>query len=511
MAKVALSRHFLPVSVLLLVAFLGLFSKAKGSVVLKLIKAVKRQKEKFRPYEERSPKVSKQSGLSAFEKRQLYWYYKDFVGRREVNKIWKEADKNITDEAILTGDSFLPIKSEFKKFGQFAPNSFRMITPAAYDRSMFGCIYRSNVIFNRGARALDLDCLGKLSIDSETPEGVLFGGKKRTLAGGHPKEPDHVWGTIVSPCKGEIQYNSALEESLEYSKGTSQFIIYCDNGTVKERYSLFGGRVVEFLNGKLEFGETNSLERPDLSRKFRVQKGSIVLRILELYQPPIYEEDLIAIPIFMPCVGKIAWEKRHKQIFVKGERVIEFICRGQGEIKTKHLISPSRGYTEPFEESELAKEARSGILDKSSNITEVHIGFPLGIMRLELRAVPVEQKSYQNQEEILIRMPCIGRLEYPSLRKSYVFRDEVLFVVVCKRNGEIITEQSPIQGFVQLLVTDTALIHKNVYMLRLRALDLSEMPPLDDIGDAPRYKFDLGIIKEADPMTPLYIERLEQN
>ncbi|KAH8581490.1 uncharacterized protein ELE39_000551 [Cryptosporidium sp. chipmunk genotype I] len=71
-------------------------------------------------------------------------------------------------------------------------------------------------------------------------------------------------------------------------------------------------------------------------------------------------------------------------------------------------------------------------------------------------------------------------------------------------------EQSPVQGIAELLVLDNVdSIEKNIYFLRLNPLDISEVPPLNRNSKIAKHKFDLSLIKEADPMSPIYIERIE--
>lgn len=86
----------------------------------------------------------------------------------------------------------------------------------------------------------------------------------------------------------------------------------------------------------------------------------------------------------------------------------------------------------------------------------------------------------------------------------------MLYVVICHDNKEVVMEQSPVQGLVQLLeLGGVDYIEKDVYFLRLRPLDISEMPPLNRNSNVARHKFDLSLVKEADPMSPIYIERTE--
>lgn len=73
-------------------------------------------------------------------------------------------------------------------------------------------------------------------------------------------------------------------------------------------------------------------------------------------------------------------------------------------------------------------------------------------------------------------------------------------------------EQSPIQGIAQLLVIDNVdSIEKNVYFLKINQLEISKMPPLNSNSKIAKHKFDLSLIKEADPMSPIYIERIEES
>lgn len=73
-------------------------------------------------------------------------------------------------------------------------------------------------------------------------------------------------------------------------------------------------------------------------------------------------------------------------------------------------------------------------------------------------------------------------------------------------------EQSPIQGIAELLVLENVdLIEKNIYFLKLSPFDISEMPPLNRNLKIAKHKFDLSLIKEADPMSPIYIERIERS
>lgn len=85
-----------------------------------------------------------------------------------------------------------------------------------------------------------------------------------------------------------------------------------------------------------------------------------------------------------------------------------------------------------------------------------------------------------------------------------------MYIVICHDNKEVITEQSPVQGLAQLLeLGNVDFIEKDVYFLRLKPLDISEMPPLSRKSSVARHKFDLSLVKEADPMSPIYIERTE--
>ncbi|OII72178.1 uncharacterized protein cubi_01511 [Cryptosporidium ubiquitum] len=521
-----INRYLIMVLVVFLGVFFSLTEKLTCSVVMKLFGIIKRQKEKFKPYEERTPKISKQSELSEFEKRQLYWYYKDFIGRREVNKIWKDEHKgkyesnDVTDEEIFSGKSFIPIRNGFSRLGKQIPNNLKNVTPAVFNTQLGGgMIEKSNVIFYRGDNMLNLDSFGNLKREDknvnktkiDTEVGIKSFKNRKTLQGGnYIFENKYVWASIVSPCDGELQFDMELEESLNFRENRSLYIIYCINGSVRERYSRFKGRVIEFLNGRLNSENLSRNSKLDLNQKFSVRKGEIILRILENYYPPIFESDLIAIPIFMPCNGRVAWGKEHRKVFVKGEQIIEFICIENDKIIAKHLVSPSRGYTESLQQHKSGEKTQS-LLDQSFNSSLIQTGDPLGVMWLELNTIALAGNRFSGLlKETLIRMPCNGRLEYPISESSFVLKNEILYIVICNDNKEVIMEQSPIQGVAQLLVLDNIdLIKKNVYFLRLDPLDISEMPPLNRNPKIAKHKFDLSLIKEADPMSPLYIERIE--
>ncbi|KAJ1605042.1 putative signal peptide-containing protein [Cryptosporidium canis] len=486
------------------------------SVIIKALRSLKQQRERFKPFEERTPRVSKQSELSEFEKRQLYWYYKDFVGRREINKAWRDrSSSSVTDEDIFAGKSFIPVVNGVSKFGQPVPGSMRSVTPASFfGPTETGPAGRSNVIFYRGDRMLRVDWLGGLTSEGQGSTEAGLDGVVPLRRGLHGREgaleQDFVWASLVSPCDGEVQFNLELEQDLNFRENSSLFAIYCRNGDVKERYTSFGGRVVEFLNGKLETPARDSYPGPDLAQRFPVKKGELVLRILESYYPPIFESNLIAIPIFMPCTGRVAWGKQHRKLFVKGEQIVEFMCLEGGRVTSKHLISPSRGYTESLAQRDSSSKTPS-LLDQGSDSNVITIGDPLGVMWLELSTASLSRERPSGaSKETLVRMPCRGRLEYPISEASFVLKSEILYIVICQGSNEVVMEQSPVQGLVQLLEPSSVdSLDKDVYFLRLRPLDISEMPPLNRNPGVARHKFDLSLIREADPMSPIYIERTE--
>lgn len=433
-------RHLVVVSITFLGVFLSLTENITCSVIMKLFGILKQQKEKFKPYEERTPKISKQSELSEFEKRQLYWYYKDFIGRKEINKIWKDEqnDKNkinnITNEEIFSSKSFIPIINRFSRIGEQIPKNLKNITPKVLNSQLEdGMIERSNIIFYRGDNKLKLDSFGRLNredqkiikprMDNEI--GVTSFKKRKTLQSGNSLfENEYVWASLISPCDGELNFDMELENSLNFKKNRSLYIIYCLNGSVKERYSQFKGKVIEFLNGRLNLQNLVIDSKLDLSKKFSVKKGEVILRILENYFPPIFESNLIAIPIFMPCNGRIAWGKEHKKLFVKGEQIVEFICIERNKITAKHLISPSRGYTESFQQN--SNNNAQSFLDQSFNLSLIQTGDPLGIMWLELNTFALgEERLSSSLKDTLVKMPCNGRLEYPISESSFVLKNEV--------------------------------------------------------------------------------------
>ncbi|KAK9173097.1 Uncharacterized protein cmbei_4003490 [Cryptosporidium meleagridis] len=490
------------------IVFFGVFHSSTKeitcSVIMKFFRMIKEQKEKFKPYEERTPKISKQSELSEFEKRQLYWYYKDYIGIKEINKIWKIKDNNnnITDEEIFFNKSFIPIINEFSRFGQPIPNNFKNNTPNSINNEFgIGILEKSNLIFYRGDNQFNLNNLGKLEKEDKFNTNLK-------------ENSEYIWASLISPCDGEIQFNIELEKTLIFHENKSLYIIYCMNGNIKERYSQFKGKVIEFLNGRMILNKSDNIDsKLDLKQKFLVRKGEVILRILENYYPPIFESNLIAIPLFMPCNGRAAWGKEHGKVFVKGEQIVEFICIEKEKIIIKHLISPSRGYTESLQQNNSDHKTTINFLDQSFNSPIIQIADPIGVMWLEMSGINlVEEKLSSSSKEILIKMPCNGRIEYPISESSFVLKNEILYIVICNENKEVMMEQSPIQGIVQLLVFDNVdLIEKNVYFLRISPLEISEMPPLNSNPRIAKHKFDLSLIKEADPMSPIYIERIEES
>ncbi|KAH8581491.1 uncharacterized protein ELE39_000552 [Cryptosporidium sp. chipmunk genotype I] len=435
-----INRYLVVLLIIFFVVFLSLTEELTCSVVMKFFKIVKQQKEKFKPYEERTPKISKQSELSEFEKKQLYWYYKDYIGIKEIKKAWKTKDRsgNITDEEIFSGKSFIPVINEFSRFGQQISNNFKNITPNTFNTELgAGMLEKSNVVFYRGDNKLNLDNLGRLKKeDQSTIKDKLkinlieksFNYRKSIMK----EKSEYIWASLVSPCDGEIQFNIELEETLTFQENKSLYIIYCINGSVRERYSLFKGKVVEFLNGRLIFKRCENIDsKLNLSQRFSVKKGEVILRILENYYPPIFESNLIAIPLFMPCSGKAAWGKEHGKVFVKGEQIVEFICTEKDKIIAKHLISPSRGYTESLQQDESGEEISRNFLDKSFNSSIVQAGNPIGVIWLELNGITLSKDRFSSfSKETLIRMPCSGRLEYPISESSFVLKNEVSYRII---------------------------------------------------------------------------------
>lgn len=445
-----LSRYLVVVSTTFFLVFQSLREELTCSIIVKTFRALKKQSEMFKPFEERSPRISRQSELSDFEKRQLYWYYQAFVGRREVNKIWKDqkmdgkSSRNVTDEGIFAGKSFIPLLNGYSRLGEPVTDSLQSTAPVSLSgrQTETGGLGSSNVVFYRGSNMLRVDWLGRLRKEDQGPENTSMSGGEGVVlskrrAGFYGE--DYVWASIVSPCDGEVQFNLELEAGLDFGENNSLYIVYCRNGDVRERYSPFRGRVVEFLNGRLDSPGPGSDYRLNLNQRFPVKKGEVILRILEKYCPPMFESNLVAIPIFMPCRGRVVWGKQHKKVFVKGEKIVEFICLEQGQVASKHLISPSRGYTESFQHGDSPEKA-ADLLDRSFNYSVIQVGDPLGVMWLELNAAAFAKErsasslfSKGEERETLARMPCRGRLEYPISESNFVLRNEVSSVYYSRK------------------------------------------------------------------------------
>lgn len=467
-----LSKYLVVASVTFFLVLQSLREETSCSVIIKTFRALKKQSERFKPFEERSPRVSGESELSDFEKRQLYWYYKAFVGRREANKIWKDQRAegpgrgNITDEEIFAGKSFIPLLNGLSRLGRPVPSSTRSAAPTSFSsrQAEAGVLGSSNVVFHRGDNALRVDWLGRLRKEEQGPEKTDQNGSEGVVppkgrAGQHGGDSfygeDYVWASIVSPCNGEVQFNLELEAGPYFGGNNSLYIIYCENGDVRERYSSFKGKVVEFLNGR--FDSPGPGPRLDLNQRFPVKKGELILRILENYCPPMFESNLIAIPIFMPCTGRTVWGKQHKRVFVKGEKIVEFICLERNEVTSKHLISPSRGYTESFQRDNSSEQA-AGFLDQSFNSSVIQAGDPLGVMWLELNSAVLAKErsasspfSKEQDRETLVRMPCSGRLEYPLSESSFALKNEVSPIYCTHRQCGEVKRRENIDFFFSLL------------------------------------------------------------
>ncbi|KAH7647545.1 hypothetical protein FG379_000628 [Cryptosporidium bovis] len=489
--EVIISKSCRKVRVLCILLFLTLFTisirESYCSVTGSIIEAVKRQRNRLKPYEERKPKLGCQDSISPYVKRQLYWYYKNLVAQKEINKIWNKGEKfsvdNITDDSIFLSEFLLPTSSDTLKFGKFLDSGKKeeingteklyvdYSTPLLYNVSQLRQGLTGIVLDGMVGKQIkvEINDFGRILDRNETDiKSVDNSGTKSDFS----HNSNYIWGTLVSPCDGQVQFNLALDNSTQYEENVSLYIVYCDSGGVRERYSKFGGRVTEFLNGRYGVRnfkenecvykemsheknngyvfrkEKNSVNKNtiiDLKKRYNVNRGDVLMKIVEYYNPPIFEEDLTIIPIFMPCEGTIAWDKKQKHIFTKGERILEFRCHG--ETKIRQLISPGRGYTEFVNEEDkrimgLIESIKSqGFpggylsngdeleLDSTNKLSTrtIPIGYLIGLMKLEVNYGKKYEKNIHkfDDEPILVKMPCIGKVEYPILKDNFMLRDEV--------------------------------------------------------------------------------------
>ncbi|KAH8738973.1 hypothetical protein FG386_003298 [Cryptosporidium ryanae] len=538
------------------------------SFIENIMELVKEQRNRLKPYEERKPKLDCKDSVSPFKKRQLYWYYKNLVAQKELKKIWKESKEfsaeNITDSDIFSSEFLLPTGSGIIKFGKFLDSNKEVVkgtenltldysTPLLYNSTQLKQRLSGLVLDGaiRKEKEIEIDEIGRVLDRNETGirSSESRGGKSNTFDKGN-----YIWGTLVSPCDGQVQFNLILGYSFQYEENVSLYIIYCDSGGVRERYSKFRGKVTEFLNGRhrencLGEGEydvcskgvagenrsgfsfrreRNSESRSalaiDLGKRYVVKRGDVLMKIIEYYNPPMFEEDLTIIPIFMPCEGTVAWDKKQKHIFTKGERILEFKCNDEDKIR--QLISPGRGYTEFVDESDkgvmnLIEKIRSKgfsggwLRNEEGSDSEANpsaktlpIGHLISLMKLEVkygRQKDDNTSCESGRELILIKMPCVGKIEYPLLRSNFILKDEVLYVARCQDSEtKIMVETNNVQGIVELLVENEQVVKKNVYILRVIPKSLSEID-LNTAGEFPNYRNDL-YLSNTDPINHLYME-----
>ncbi|KAJ1608273.1 putative signal peptide-containing protein [Cryptosporidium canis] len=420
------------------------------SVIIKAWRSLRQQRERFRPFEERTPRVSRQSELSEFEKRQLYWYYKDFVGRREINKAWRDRPgSGVTDEAIFAGKSFIPVVNGVSRLGQPVPGSMRNGGQDAEGGLAGGT--------RGGGPGLDGGRSGR-GCPAEEEEGGWFAGPGGGLGAGFRL------GLVGVSVRrgGPVQLGAGAGPELPGKQ-----LLVCD--ILQER-------------GPGDSG-SGFLPRAGFGPEVSGQEGGAALEDSGELLPPHLREQPDCNPNFHAVHGESGL----------GEAAQEAVCEGGADCGVHR---DSSGKT-------------PSLLDQDSDSTVITIGDPLGVMWLELSTASLSRERPSGaSEETLVRMPCRGRLEYPISEASFVLKSEILYIVICQGSNEVVMEQSPVQGLVQLLEPGSVdSLDKDVYFLRLRPLDISEMPPLNRRPGVARHKFDLSLIREADPMSPIYIER----
>ncbi|KAL7067205.1 hypothetical protein ACR3K2_23060 [Cryptosporidium serpentis] len=475
-------------------------------------------KNKFRSYEDKILIPHKYESVSPLDTGELQFLNESNVMRlslaRDLTKFLEQERNNkstIDPKEIEFYDSMFPTYSKNIRVGD-------SMEPFSSEASMYLWPKNpynhqgSNIVYSKMSKPIQIDQLGYIISGLDNTISSDKGIKERIY-----KKVSHsasIWGVLVSPCYGLITFSQIFSKSFKYDANTCLYRIFCKDSDIIERYSFANGIVTEFMNRKLAHKEDGMI---DTNVNYNISRGEIILRVLEDYNPPLYEEEMFEVPVAMPCNGYVLWMKKPKQVFITGELIAEINCYSDiNKTNSNQLIfASSRGYYDLLNLNDTKSSSVFKKYREYSNVTSLKSNFnrsflpvnsPFANLHLEYKYSFISKKNkligYQNTDNIMIKMPCKGIIKFPITRLDFVMENEKLYEVKCL-NGTTITQQSMLQGSVEMLVSSNTVIEENEYILCISKKDLSKIL-LDDFSSKMVNTWRMS--KEADVMIPILLK-----
>ncbi|OII77473.1 hypothetical protein cand_016330 [Cryptosporidium andersoni] len=493
--------------IITLFSFRILHSTGKPGILKSNIMKIK---NKFRSYEDKILIPHKYESISPLDTEELQFLNESNVMRlslaRDLTRFQEKKRNNkgtIDHSEIEFYDSMFPTYSKNMRVGD-------SMEPFSSEASMYLWPKNpynhqgSNIVYSKMSKPIQIDHFGYIISEFDNTINSGKGIKERIYT--KVSHSTSIWGVFVSPCYGLITFSQIFSKSLKYDANTCLYRIFCKNSDIIERYSFANGIVTEFMNRKLAHKEDGMI---DTSVNYNVSRGDIILRVLEDYNPPLYEEEIFEVPVAMPCSGYVLWAKKPKQVFMTGELIAEINCYSDiNKTNSSQLIfASSRGYYDLLNLNYTKYREYSNVTSLKSNFNRsfLPVNSPFATLHLEYKYfISKENKliGYQNTDNIMIKMPCKGIIRFPTTRLDFVMENEKLYEVKCL-NGTTITQQSMLQGSVEMLVSSNTIIEENEYILCISKKDLSKML-LDDFSSKVINTWRMS--KEADVMIPILLK-----